>query len=205
MKNRLTLLTTLFILVLGCSTHSRVGSQDKKPESRAIPAEAASAAKPVDTDSRQAQAMKGLRDRPLTSSPEEMGLTGEDAKAKVWGVMMEVTFPTGAITLVSARDGTASLYASTGGGMLGGYVAQKEAKRFVAEAEKHLASMKPTKSFPYPEVGRLKFYVLTRDGVYTAEADENEVQDARHSLFPLFVAGNEVLTALRTAHERRVK
>jgi len=204
MKNILTLLTTLFILVLCCSTHSTVGSQDKKPESPATPAEA-SAAKPVDTDSRQAQAMKGLRDRLLTSSPEELGLTGEDAKAKVWGVMMEVTFPTSAITLVSVRDGTASLYTSTGGGMLGGYAAQKEARRFVAEAEKHLASMKPTKSFPYPEVGRLKFYVLTRDGVYTAEADENEVQDSWHSLFPLFVAGNEVLTVLRTAHERRVK
>ena len=62
--------------------------------------------------------------------------------------------------------------------------------------------MQPTKSSPYPEVGRIKFYVLTRDGVYTAEADENEVQDARHSLFPLFVAGNEVLTVLRTANER---
>jgi hypothetical protein len=59
--------------------------------------------------------------------------------------------------------------------------------------------MQPTKSFPYPEVGRLKFYVLTRDGVYTAEAGENEVQDARHSLFPLFVAANEVLNVLRTA------
>ena len=205
MKNRLTLLTTMFILVLGCSTHSSVGSQDKKPESRATPAEAPSAAKPVDTDSRQAQAMKGLRDRLLTSSPEELGLTGDDAKAKVWGVMMEVTFPTGAVTLVSVRDGTASLYGSTGGGMLGGYSAQKEAKRFVAEGAKHLASMKPTKSFPYPEVGRIKFYVLTQDGVYTAEAAENEVQAAGHSLFPLFVAGNEVLTALRIANERAVK
>src|ERR1044072_2536013 len=181
MKNRLTLLTTLFILVLGCSTHSRVSSQDKKPESRAKPSEAVSAAKPVDTDLRQAQAMKGLRDRLLSSSPEEVGLTGEDAKAKVWGVMMEMTFPMGAITLVSLRDGTASLYTSTGGGVLGGYAAQKEARRFVVEAEKHLASMQPTKSFPYPEGGRLKFYLLTRDGVYTTEADENEVQDARHS------------------------
>lgn len=205
MKNRFTLLTTLFIFVLGCSTHSRVSSQDKKPESRAIPAEAASAAKPVDTDSRQAQAMKGLRDRLLTSSPEDVGLTGEDAKARVWGVMMEMTFPTGAITLVSLRDGTASIYASTGGGVLGGLTAQKEARRFVALAEKHLASMKPTKSFQYPKVGRLKFYVLTRDGVYSSEADENEVQDPQHSLSPLFVVGNEVLTALRTANELKVK
>ena len=94
----------------------------------------------------------GLRDRLLTSSPEEVGLSGKDAEAKVWGVLMEVTFSAGSARVVSVRDGTASLYTSTGGGILGGYVAQKEAKQFVVEAEKHLASMKPAKSFPYPLV-----------------------------------------------------
>jgi hypothetical protein len=33
--------------------------------------------------------MKELRDKLLTSSAEDIGLSGEDAKAKVWGVMME--------------------------------------------------------------------------------------------------------------------
>ena len=41
-----------------------------------------------------------------------------------------------------------------------------------------------------------------RGGVYTAEAEEKEVQDSQHALFPLFVAGNEVLSALRTAQDR---
>lgn len=202
MTNRLTSLTVLFIFALGCSTQSLVSPQNKKPESRATPAEA-SAAKPAhDETSPQAQAMKGLRDRLLTSSAEEVGLSGKDAKANVWGVLMEVALPSGTATLVSVRDGTASLYTSTGGGILGGYSARNEAKRFVAEAEKHLASMKTTKDFPYPAAGRIKFYVLTRGGVYTAEAEEKEVQDSQHALFPLFVAGNELLSALRTAQDR---
>jgi hypothetical protein len=202
MTKKLTSLTVLFVFALGCSTQSVVSSQDKKPETRATPAEAP-AARPADAEaSPEAQAMKGLRDRLLTSSPEELGLTGEDAEAKVWGVLMEVAFPSGTATLVSVRDGTASLYTSTGGGILGGHIAQKEAKRFVAEAEKHVASMKPAKSFPYPEVGRMKFYVLTRGGVYTAEVEENEVQREGHTFFPLFLAGNEVMTALRAADER---
>jgi len=146
--------------------------------------------------------MKGLRDRLLTSSPKEIGLSGKDAKAKVWGVLMEVGIPKGIATLVSLRDGTVSLYTSTGGGILGGYSARKEGKRFVLEAEKHLASMKPEKSFPYAEVGRMKFYVLTQEGVYTAEADEKEVLSEQHALLPLFLAGNEVLTVLRIANER---
>jgi hypothetical protein len=203
MKKILTSLTTLLILTLGCSTHSWVSSQDKKPKSRATPAKAASAASPADAKtSPQGQGMMGLRDNLLRSSPKEMGLSGEDAKAKVWGVLMEVQFPEGGVaTLVFACDGTASLYTS-GGGILGGYIARTEAKRFVVEAEKHLANMKPTKSFPYAEVGRIKFYVLTQDGVYTAEGDEEELVREEHSLSPLFLAGNDVLTVLRTANER---
>lgn len=199
MKKTLILFTIQIIFALACSPHRSVGSQGKKPQNRATPAEAASAAPP---DARiPAQGMKELRDKLLISSPEDAGLSGEDAKAKVWAVMMEVAFPNGVATLISLRDGTASLYTSSGGGIFGGYSARNEAKRFVAEAEKHLASMKPTKSFPYPEPRRMKFYILTRDGVYTAEADENELVSGQHSLSPLFLAGNEVLTGLRTHAE----
>lgn len=178
MKKRLTSFTALFIFALGCST-----SADAQT-------------------SPQARAMKELRDRLLTSSPEEVGLSGEDAEAKVWGVLMEVALPEGIATLVSIRDGTASLYTSTGGGILGGYTARKEATQFVTEAEKHLASMKPAKSFPYPEVGRVKFYVLTRGGVYTAETDQKEAQDPRHPFYSLFLDGNKVLAVLGTVHKR---
>jgi len=194
MKKKLTSLTALFIFALGCSPRSWVSSQDRKRESRATSADAETA--------RRAQAMRGLRDKLLTSSQADIGLEGKDAEAKVWGVMMEAALPSGIVTIMSLRDGTASLYMSTGFGILGGYSARVEAKRFVVEGEKHLAIMKPAKSFPYPEGGRFKFYVLTRDGVYTAEADEKEILGERHALSPLFVAGNEVLTVLRIASGR---
>ena len=198
MKKRLTLLTAFFVLVLGFSAPSRVSSQNKKPESQATPSPAESSAQ----DAKAAQAMKALRDRVLTSSAEDLGLSGKDAKAKVWAVLMEIAFPSGVSTVVSIGDGTASLYTDTGGGVLGGYSARAEAKRFVAQAEKYLAGMKLTKSFPYPEVGRMKFYVVTREGVYTDEASENELVGGQHRLSPLFFAANDVLTGLRTASER---
>ena len=196
MKHLLTLLTALFVLALGCSAPRQANSQDKKPKPQATPS-------PADSTAEAAKAMKGLRDRLLTSSAEEVGLEGKDAQAKVWGVLMEVALPSsGVSTIVSLRDGTASLYMDSGGGMLGGYSAREQAKRFVAEAEKHLARMKLTTSFPYPELGRFRFYVLTRDGVYTAEAGEDELVGGQHALSPLFAAGNDVLTGLRTASER---
>ena len=195
MKKQLTLLTALLILVLSCSQPRPASSQEKKPVSQATPS-------PAESSTPFAQAMKELRDKLLTSSPEEIGLSGEDAKANVWGVMMEIPLAEGVGTIVSIRDGTASLYGSTGGGIIGGYSARDQAKQFVAEAEKHLAKMKPTKSFPYPEIGRIKFDVLTREGVYSAEADENELAGGQHALSPLFRAGNIVVTGLRTATER---
>jgi len=187
----------MLIFALACSTQSGVSSQDNKPKTQTTPAQATPAN--AQDQSQAGAAMKALRDRLLTSSPKEVGLSGEDATAKVWGVLMEMALPNGVATLVSVHDGTASLYTTSGGGILGGYSARNEAKQFVAEAEKHLKGMKLTKSFPYPEVGRLKFYVLTQDGVYTAEDAEKEVTRQGHALFPLFAAGNEVLTALRKA------
>jgi hypothetical protein len=194
MKKRFVLLMTLFVIVLGCSAPRPATSQEKKPETQA---------KPSPTESKAAQAMKGLRNRLLTSSAEDLGLTGKDAEAKVWGVLMEVAMTDGVSTIVSLRDGTASLYTSTGGGVLGGYSAKDQAKRFVIEAEKHLAGMKPVQSFPYPEVGRMTFYVLTPKGVYTGEGSERELVSGQHSLSPLFLAGNDVITGLRTASEQR--
>lgn len=187
MKKQLALLTVLFLFVVGCSVSRPVSSQDQTADSKTKPTEAEA---------------KQLRDKLLRSSPEEMGLSKKHAEAKVWGAAMEIAFPEGAATIVSLRDGTSSLYTSTGFTIFGRYSSAPESKRFVALGEKYLASMKPTKSFPYPTVGQIKFYVLTRDGVYSVEAEEKELDRGRHALSPLFLAGNGVMTGLRTAAER---
>ena len=193
MKKTLTLLAAMFVLTAGCPALRSAGSQDKTPERQGV----------ISGDpAKQGEVMKELRNRLLTSKPEEIGLEGEDAKAKVWGVLMDISFPSGTATLVSVRDGTASLYTTTGGGILGGYVARDEAKAFVAAAEKHLAHMQRAKEFPYPGEGRVKFYVLTGDGVFTAEAGAREVLERGHKLMPLYYAADQVLTRLRLAHEK---
>jgi hypothetical protein len=203
---KLTSFAVLFISTLSCSPQRGVSSQDKKPKTEATAADGASAAKPVATETSpqaQAQTTKGWREIFLTSSPTKvLDLREEDLQAKVWGVLMDVAFPSGVITVMSERTGETRLCTSTGARILGGYIARNEGKRFVAEAEKHLGNMKHTTSFPYPEVGRVKFYVRTRDGIYTAEAEEEELLHERHALSPLFFAGNEILTILRARRER---
>ncbi|HEX6182706.1 MAG TPA: hypothetical protein VFZ44_02265 [Pyrinomonadaceae bacterium] len=194
MKKSLALLAALFILTAGCSALRSVSSQDKTQDK--APESAISGDR-----AQQAEVMKELRNKLLTAKPDEL-LEGEDAKAKVWGVLMDVTFPSGTATLVSLRDGTASLYTTGGGGVLGGYVAREQAKEFVVAAEKHLGQMRPTEAFPYPANGRVKFYVLTRDGVLTGEAGLSEMGERKHKLWTLYYAADQVLTQLRLASEK---
>jgi hypothetical protein len=196
MKNRFRILVALFVFAAGCSAMRAVGSQDKG-QNKSGPTVSA------EGSDKGAEPMKELRNKLLTSPPEEIGLSGEDAKAKVWGVLMDVSLPAGTATLVSLRDGTASLYTNTGGGVLGGYTAREEAKAFVAAAEKRLKHTRPTKSFEYPAVGLVKFYVLTRDGVFAAGAKPEDMLGEGHELSPLFRAANDVLTRLRLASQER--
>ena len=199
MKKRITLAAALLVLAVGCSAARLAVSQKRKPGGGATPpAPAASTPAPEGT--------MMLRNKWLTSDVDEIGLGDALGKANVWGAMMELALPvdgeTAVGTVFSALDGTASLYTSRGGGILGGYSAKEPAQRFVAEAEKHLAHMKPTKAFPHPRIGRVKFYVMTRKGVYTADASDRELGGGRHALSRLSHAGHEVLTGLRLASGR---
>lgn len=195
MKKYIALAAALLLVLPGCGVPRASGQQTNKNENKAAPPDAEARAQ-------AAEVFKGLRNRVLTAPPEEVGFNEAGADAKVWAVLMEMAFPAGVATVLSTYDGTASLYTSTGGGILGGWSAREQAQGFVAEAGKHLKRMKPTDSYPYPAVGRIRFYARTPDGVYTAEAGEEELVGRRHPLSPLFYAANEVLTGLRKASEQ---
>jgi hypothetical protein len=148
--------------------------------------------------------IKGLRNKFLTTKPQELGFSQKDSKPLAWGIFMEIGYPEALATLISFRDGQASLYLGTGGGVIGGIGHEKvrrAAIAFVEESEKYLNSMTKTESFPYPAVGQVKFYVRTFNGVFTAEADEAELGEGKHKLSPLFYSGQEVLTQLRLVSE----
>ena len=181
----------ILLLSLGCQPSPRqTGPADKKQIPQAIPEP-----EPV---------IKGLRDKFLTSKPEEFGFSQQDSKPIAWGILMEIGFPKALATLTSFRDGNASLYVGTGGGIIGGIGHEKVRKAaisFVEESEKYLSGMDKTEAFPYPAVGRVRFYVLTFNGVLTAEAGLNELGDSKHKLSPLFYSGQEVLTQLNSVSD----
>ena len=143
-----------------------------------------------------------LRTQALIGSRSAFGLNTTPADAPAWGVLMETGFPEGTATLVSMLDGSASLYFSGGGGVIGGSgheSVRRVATAFVRLAGQQQACMAVTRTFPLPRDGRTVFYVLTDSGVFSAEADESALGEQRHALSPLFYAGQDVITQLRLA------
>lgn len=153
-----------------------------------------------------AEVYNGLRNKILSLNPSDAGIQPSREMPNVWGVLMETGYPQALVTLVSLADGTTSLYFSNGGGMIGGgqhaTVAQAS-KSFVVAAENYYQKMSLTESFPSPAIGKVKFYVLTYSGVYTIDADENELGNKKHELSPLFYYGQDVITQFRLVQEQK--
>lgn len=138
-----------------------------------------------------------LRAMALTTTPEMLGL--EDLSGP-YGVVMEMDIDGETATIVTFVSGDASLYLSTGGGVIGGgghEPVRQAVAEFVREAGQSRALLSSTDEFPRPSPEQTRFYVLTPDGPLTAERATDALGEQKDDLSPLFYAGQAVLTQLR--------
>jgi len=146
--------------------------------------------------------MMELRRKILTEPSAQYGV--DVAAGDPWAVVMETGFPGGSASLVCFADGNASLYFSTGGGVIGGFAYENvrtAASDLVEAAGYFLGHFSPVTEFPLPGAGRTRFYVRTGETVLHAEASENDLGEERHPLSKLFFAGHNVITQLREITE----
>jgi hypothetical protein len=147
-----------------------------------------------------------LRTGIIHLEPGDAGLYPSKTAPHVWGVIMETGYQVGSASLVCLADGTTSLYYSTGGGMLGSaeYTPVSEAsKALVSQAENHLNHFSSRTEFPLPEVGQVKFIILTFSGLLTAEVPEKTLTTGKHLLTPLYLRAHETLEQLRLLAEKK--
>lgn len=147
-----------------------------------------------------AEIYTNLRSMILNANPKDIGIEPSDAVPNVWGVLMEFRVSGTVVTLVSLADGTTSIYFSSGGGIIGAGEYEEVArasKNLVALAESYYNQVEPTTQFPLPLPGRIRFYLLTFSGVYTVERGEEQLVRQEDRFWPLFHAGNEVITQIR--------
>ena len=162
-----------------------------------------------DPASSPAEVFTGLRDRlfhgDLSRLAPGSGPPASSTEQELIGVAMEVALDRGTYLVYGLRDGSASIYLSTGGGSIGGQgqpSINAAAKKLVEAARPFLPGMPRVEELPLPAPGRVRFSLLTSAGVHAAETDEAELMSRRGELLPVFAAAQEILTAFRRFERR---
>jgi len=143
----------------------------------------------------------GLRDLILHGSREKLGISPRSKSTEPWGVVMDWGIPTGTATVVALADGTASVYLSSGGGLIGGGQSHESirnaAKQVVEIANEVQPSMHATSDYPLPQNGQVMFYLLSDSGVFTGAASDEDMRGHRNPLYKLGDAAQNVITEYR--------
>lgn len=145
----------------------------------------------------------GLREQILKLSDKDIS----DLKGKaVWAVLVEMGRPNAAITVMAVADGTASLYLSNGGGMIGlgeHTNVRPKSLKLIEVAGTESKKMKKVETFPLPSPGEVRFYIVTPNGVLSASTTEAKLEDRNHEFYSLFSQTHELITEMRIADQKR--
>jgi hypothetical protein len=138
---------------------------------------------------------EGLRTRALQTKFVELGVKLADDATFPYGLVMDMGLPKGTATLVAFSSGDASLYMSTGSGIIGGIghaSVRESARGWVHSVEAHLTAFAPTTTFALPAVGYIRLFVLTSCGTLTAVAPIEGGQFGQAGTFASLVRGAKI-------------
>ncbi|SEL94271.1 ribonuclease E inhibitor RraB [Parapedobacter koreensis] len=149
-------------------------------------------------------AFEGLRSMAFSTEPDQLRLALPIDKTVVYGVIMDWEMGGAIATITSYQTGDASLYLSSGGGIIGG--GQHEnvnnaAKQLVSLAQSFLDKATKTQATTLPTTGQIKFHLLTNNGIYVGHDIMENLEDNSSTWLKLFEEGNRVLTELRMTTE----
>jgi hypothetical protein len=143
-----------------------------------------------------------LRGQLFATTREGAGISADG----VWGVVVETGYREGSATLVALADGTASMYYSTGGGVIGAGRHEKPnaaAKALIRRAADFVSQCSPINTFPLPRRGETRFYLFMPAGKCVASAPEAALGDPTYPLFPLFAAAHELIMEIQVIGEAK--
>ena len=149
-------------------------------------------------------AFKDMRDMAFQVSPKDLGLPMQENKTMVYGIIMDWGMPNATATIVSYQTGDASLYLSSGGGIIGGGKHENvsnAAKELVTLAQKYLNDATITQTTPLPKEDNIKFYILTNKGIYVGQEEIENLENRSSKWLELFEEGNKVLNEIRKTSE----
>lgn len=203
--NTIAIMIVAAVVLLGC--RSRVLTSQTR-ESQSVPQKSS----PQKSVSQESPSQKdpgdmgrGLRLMMLKTSPKEVDISPSAEFPKVYGVLMDWPIDEQTATVFSASDGAASLYTTSTFGIIGGQgheSVRTAAKKFVKAAGGFYDAATPTTDYPYPAADRVRFYLLTFDGVRVIDTDMASINNGTGKYAKLFGLGQDVLTELRQVSEK---
>lgn len=140
-----------------------------------------------------------MRNMALGVTEDQLGIQLPADQTKIYGVVMDWDLPEGTATLISFISGDASLYLSSGGGVIGG-VGHNNVKQaaitFIEKAEKYLSMTTKTERTPLPDNNGVRFYFLTNKGKFVGQEQIKNFENNSSNWLDLFEEGNKVITEL---------
>jgi hypothetical protein len=121
----------------------------------------------------------------------------------VSGVVVDVPAPGGFVTIVAMGEGSTSMYASNGGGVIGagGHASvARTTHALLAGIEPHLTGLDASDETSHPPPGLVRLFVLTPTGRRVADAPEDAFWGRLdHPLGDVLAGVQSVVSALREA------
>ena len=129
-----------------------------------------------------------------------LGLNAGVVDAPLRGAALELGMLGGSATVACVADGTTSLYISSGGGHLG--MGEREPVRranvaFLAAVGSGLDALAAAVDVPLPGDGEVNIVAVTAEGLRLLQCAEAEARDPGSAAYPLYAAGQEVITQIR--------
>ncbi|MES1220792.1 MAG: hypothetical protein ABUT20_35150 [Bacteroidota bacterium] len=147
-----------------------------------------------------------LRNMALNVTSEQLQLSLPPDQTKVFGVVMDWDLGDGTMTLITYQTGDASMYLSSGGGVIGGGQHEnvsKAAKEFVSMAQNYLDKSSKADTTTLPDKDFFKFYFLTNKGKFVAQENIDNIKNKTSIWLNLFTNANNVITELRLTTEKK--
>ncbi len=147
-----------------------------------------------------------LRNLAFGATMEQIGVELPADQTKIYGVIMDWDLGEGTATLVAFLSGDASLYLSSGGGVIGGRGhdnVKQAAAAFISKAENYLSKTVKTDSTPLPGKDGVKFYFLTNKGKFVGQEEVKNFDNNSSPWLDLFEEGNKLITEIRMASDMK--
>jgi hypothetical protein len=141
-----------------------------------------------------------LREMAFRVTPEQLQLSLPVQNTHVYGIIMDWGIDSATATIISYQTGDASMYLSSGGGVIGGGQHQNvnnAAKQFVNLAQTFLNKATKANANTLPKQDEVNFYMLTNKGTFYGGDVMKNFENNTSTWLPLFEEANRVITELQ--------